>query len=200
VLNQLSKLLSLPAGEVHRQLSEAMRRTRPRPYSELRNAGPGETVAERHETESKISAEQEAYRQIVEVLLNEPEYFAAVGDLLDPALIRDPDLSVVALKLIALLRSEDHFRLVDLMGCFDSPEYGGLITDLAARGECRGKYAETIEWALECLRVSGAARQTVRLVDQVLGGQKEDERLQALAVNAKNPHFASARARRRHLD
>lgn len=201
VLNQLSKLLCLPAEEVHRQLSAGVRRARPRPLQEEpRDASSGVVVAERSETERTVSAEQEAYRQIVEVLLNEPEHFAAVGDLLDPARIRDPDLSVVALKLIALLRSEDHFRLVDLIGCFDSPRYGSLITDLAARGESRGKYAETIEWALKCLRVSGAARETVRLADQVLGGQKEDEQLQALAANAKNPHFAPLRARRRHLN
>jgi len=200
VLNQLSKLLSLPAEDVHRQLSEAMRRTRHRPFSEPRNAESGDTVAERHETRQTISAEQEAYRQIVEVLLNEPDYFAAVGDLLNPARIRDPELSAVAVKLIDLLRSEEHFRLVDLIGCFDSPRFGGLITDLATEGERHGKYAETIEGALECLRVANSARQTVRLVDQVLGGHKEDERLLALAANARNPHFSSAKARRRHLN
>jgi DNA primase len=212
LLNQLGKLLSLPAEELHRYLAGAMRQTKPKSSPGAHSFGPGENVAERDHTESTSCAEQEAYRQILEVLLNEPGHFAAVADLLDPAMIRDPDLCAIVVHLADLLKSEEHFRLVDLIARFESPRYGGMITELATRGELRGKYAETIDWAMDCLHRSRAARQTVRLVDEVLRGRQgtgpqaggqvpvgEDEHLQALAANAKNPHFAPARARRKAL-
>lgn len=212
LLNQMSKLLSLPAEELHRQLSGAIRRPRLRPQPETGAAASGRVVGEKSEYERLISAEQEACRQIIEVLLNEPEHFAAVGDLLDPRLIRDPELSAVADRLIALLRSEDHFRVVDLMCSFEDPRYGALITELATRGERRGKYAEAIEGAVECLRSSRHMRQAVRLADQIRSSRQEasieggaavpageDERLEALASAAKTMRFLPPRARRRVL-
>lgn len=212
LLNELSKLLSLPGEELHRQLSGALQRSRSRALAGPQGTGAGNASAERGAGERTVNAEQAAYREMVEVLLNDPEQYATVAELLDPALIRDPDLCAVAVHLVAMMKSEDHFRVVDLIGRFEAPRYGGLITDLATRGEQRGRYAETLTGAVECLRSSRAVRNTTTLADEIRserrqidprGGEAspegEDERLQALAANAKNPHFAPARARRRSL-
>jgi hypothetical protein len=150
---------------------------------------------------------------MLEVLMNEPEQYATVVDVLDPAQIRDPDLCAIAVHLVAMMNSEERFRLVDLIGRFEAPRYGSMITDLATRGEQRGKYAETMAGAVECVRSCQTARAAATIADEIRSGRQQPtpptgeslpegedkQRLQAFAANAKNPHFAPARTRRRNL-
>lgn len=206
LLNGVGKLIGLPAEEVHRRLTATLRDGRTRP-----SGLPGAEES-RRPNDRTFSAEQEAFRQIIEVLLNEPEHFAAVGDDFDPSLIRDPGLSAVAGALVVLLRSEDEFRLVDLIGRFDSPALSALITDLAERGERQGKYGETVAGAIACLRSCRSARAALTLADQVrvergrpgetdgqAAPESEDDRLRAFVPNNSQPHFAPPKARRRVL-
>ncbi|MEP0842798.1 MAG: hypothetical protein HRF43_08810, partial [Phycisphaerae bacterium] len=161
--------------------------------------------------------EEEGLRQIIEVLLNEPEHFAGVKDYLDPALIRDPGLAAVAGALVVMLGSGNEFRLVDLIARFESPAFGRLITDLAERGARRGKYAETLAGAIACLEACRSAREALALADEVRAGRGpgrdpsgasvpdgEDERLAALGERARGSspegaRFAPPKLRRRVL-
>lgn len=204
VLNQLSKLLAVPVEELHRQLPGGTGSPRPRS-----SAGPSADSG----SGRLGSSEQEALRQILEVLLNEPEYYASVADFFDTRQIRDPELAAVADGLLELMKGEDSFSIVDLIGRFESPVFGALITDLQIRGERRGNYGAVIEGALACLRSCQEARRAVAIADEIRDGREvarhtggevvpsgEDERLNALAESARNPHFSPARARRRILD
>jgi len=89
---------------------------------------------------SESSAGQIALQQIVEVLLNKPELYPAIEKYFDPPAIQDPALSAVADKLVEMLKSDGQFRLDELIGQFESADYGRLITDLQVRGERRGGY------------------------------------------------------------
>jgi len=211
LLNQVSKILSLPGVELHRQLRRMMRPSGSRvsPSSATTAAVPGNTTVERG-----ASAEQEALRQMVEVLLNEPAHYRTAGAHLDPSAIREPALSSVAAELVGMLESGEPFRLDELIGRFESAGYGRLITDLQVRGERRGGYAAVIEGAIACMESAGRSRRTAILAQEIRSQRErgprgseghavpagEDERLQALAASAKHPHFASGRARGRFLE
>ncbi|GMU21900.1 MAG: hypothetical protein AMXMBFR13_19880 [Phycisphaerae bacterium] len=206
LLNQLSKLLSLPAEDLHRQIRAMTRESRPTPAAR--------PAAEGTDPREAPSGEQEAYRHIVEALLNAPDLYARAAQALESASIPHADLAAVVRELIALLKSDEPFRLVDLIGRFEDPRFGTLITTMQARGERRGGYEAAIEGALDWLEGFHAVRQTRALADEIRGQLQdsgddpaasvppgEDDRLQALALamSARNPHFSPTRARRRIL-
>ncbi len=200
IVNQLSKILSLPAEELHRQLTGWVGKSSA--SVKARNQVQSGDAENRHS-----HAEQEAYRQLLEMLLNEPHRYAEVEDILVPSAIRDPALSAVAQHMIPLLRSDSAFTLSDLIRHFESPAFGELITDLQTRGEHRGNFAEVIEGARACLESTAQLHRTWQLAGAIRDDQKEsgkveneEEKLSALADSAKHPHFASARARRRILE
>ena len=150
-------------------------------------------------------------RQIVEVLLNQPEHYPAVRSILEPGAIGDAGLARVAEELTAMLETHEPFRVDELIGRLQSVELAGLITDLQASGERRSGYGAVIEGAIDCLDAFERSKQTAALADEIRRERRqtnenddvpdgEDERLKALAASARNPHFAAARSRRRTLN
>lgn len=207
LLNQLSRILSLPPEDLHRQLQGVLRRSG---GSLPSGPGPQADTAGRGPTGTTVNAAQEAMRQIVEVLLNEPSLYPSVAGSFDASAIADPSLAAVARELIPLLESaeDEPFSLGDLLARLASPEYGRLITDLAARGERRGDYQVVIEGAVACLASYRRAREAATHAEALRSTRdaaaadpaEEDERLLALAVSLKSPHFSTIRARKRFLD
>jgi len=213
LVNELSKVLSLPAEDLHRQLQRMARRTgrlRPTSNSGGPERGAGAAAATRA---PKPSADQQALRQLVAVLLNEPERYAAVAQRFDPSLIRDASLAAVARELAAMLAVREPFRLDVFIGRFESPEFARLITDLQVEGERRGACEEVVQGALACLVSCARSRRTSALAEEIRHEREasssgkddgqvplgEDERLLALADSAKHPHFSPARVRKDFL-
>jgi DNA primase len=210
LLNQVGRLLSLPAEELHRQLRGRRRRV----TASSRGPGP----AEREQARQAVSARQAALRQVVEVLLNEPEIYHRRPELaghLDPAAIEDPALAAVAGVLRDTLEAGEPLRLDEFIGQFGSAAFGQLITDLQLHGERRGRYEEVAAAALMCLESFERSCRTAMLAEEIRRqrGQStgaeilpatapggEDEQLLALTESARNPQFATARARRRFLN
>jgi len=160
------------------------------------------------------SAEQRAWREMIEVLLNEPQLYAAVADRFAPEGIRAEALAAVARAFVEMVEAggSEGFRLDELIGRFGTPEYGRRIIDLQARGEARGKFEATLSGALHCISSAQQSRKAAQLAEAIRGSRRasgesrsetvpseEDERLKALAHSARQPHFASTRARRRFL-
>ena len=192
LVNQLSLLLALPAEQIHARLGLGARPAGVRP----RPAAPGREM---------IDAEQEALRQILEVLLNDPSYYPRVAHVLDAASFRDPGLAAVAKELIALARAGEPFGVNDLIQRFELPSFGQLITDLQTRGERRGRFEEVITGALNCLHQREQIRRAAQAAAEIrvqrhLDPQTVEDRLLDLAASAKVPHFAPPRARRKFLE
>jgi len=204
LLGQLSKILSIPADNLYRQVDRLVRRNKakilPSPTGHQR------TNHEGYDKQKLIRMDQVALRQIVEVLLNEPGLYANVQKEFDPVAIEDPRLSDVARELVTMLDTQEPFRIDELIGRFDEPTYGDLITDLQMRGESRGgDLRETIEAARQCLNLCMKSRETVSLADELLtqkkgDRQEEDKKLQVLGENIKQNAFFANKARRRFWD
>lgn len=207
LVNQVSQIVSLPADILHQQIREMVQRARSRRAVRGTAEPAGTAVAAR---QSGSNSQQEALRQIVEVLLNEPAYFPHVAPWLKPEEVADPALAAVVSEVVAVLGAGQTLRLDELIGRFESPVFGQLITDLQMRGEQRGGYAAVIEGATACLTAFDQARQAAALADEIrqarqrAGDQQapadEDARLRALTDMARQPHFSPIRARKRLLE
>jgi DNA primase len=218
LVNELSRVLSLPAEELHRQLDKLAKRPVSRSAG---NQDQGQPLAGEEASPALLGAEQRALQQVMEVLLNEPAWYAAVEGFFEPTAIRDRRVAAIAVELVNVLRSGEPFQISELIGRFESPEYGGLITDLQARGERRGKFGAVIDGAIPCLQSCQQARQTAALTEEIRNSRKrgdqpdrsedraeetagavprgEDERLIALGELARNPGFSTLKARKRFL-
>jgi DNA primase len=208
LVNQLSKILSVPGEDLHRQLARLTRRAG-RGTMFARGAGGGLSPGVTSRA-AQPNARQEALRQVVEVLLNDGAQYPAVASWFDPDQIREPDLATVARALVAILQSGNLFRLDEFIGQFASEGFGRLITDLQIRGEQRGRYAEVIEGARCCIESCDRLSESSSLVEALRNeGQSgrpaadgdscsgENDLLRALAVSARQQHFSPARIRRK---
>ncbi len=207
LINQLSQIVALPAEDLLQQLRKMSQRSRPSTAVKgaANGAQPGATLSQKGS-----NSQQEALRQIVEVLLNEPAYYAHVASWLKPEHVWDPALSAVVAEMVTILNSGRKLQVAELIGRFESPEYGRLITDLQDRGERRGQFATVIEGAMACLDAFERSRHAAVLADDIRRSrqqagdqqvpQDEDERLRALTDAARQSHFSPVRARKRLLD
>jgi len=227
LVNQVGKILSLPAEDVHRQLYGMTKRAMGRASSWTRRVdvacGGGET---QRAGKQRTNSEQEALRQVVEVLLNEPSYYEAVAQHFEPLAIRDRALALVAAELIEVLKSNKTIRIDEFVGRFESPAFGQLITDLQIQGERRGGYDAVIEGAIPCLEACRESRKATLLAEEIRNNRQqvrsdseettsgsvneekldqsepedEDAQLLKLAASAKYPHFATTKARKRFFE
>lgn len=207
LINELSQILSLPAEELYQQLRKMGQRLKPRP-AVLGDAGQARMGGGGQQTGS--NSQQQALRQIVEVLLNEPAYYPHVAAWLKPEHVWDPGLSAVVSQMVSVLGSGEPLRIDELIGRFESPGFGELITDLQHRGEQRGRYAAVIEGAMDCLNGFEQSRKAAALADDIRRSRQqsdgqdtpadEDDRLRALMDMAKQSHFSPIRARKGLLD
>lgn len=210
LLNQLSRVLSLPADVLYAEMQRLSRRS-----GATASGGASGAAPRRDGVTRSTSDEQEALKQIIEVLLNEPHRYEEVAECFDPSAISDPALASIGRALAEMLgnNGSEGFRVDDFHGRFESPEYGRRISELQVRGERRGGYAVVIAGAKRCLESVRRVRQAAALTEQLkhagrAGGEStadsasldEDARLLALAEAAKNPHFAPVGARRRFLE
>jgi len=216
LVNNLSRILSVPADELHRELDQLSR--------QFANRVPGADgltgAMEPPEEVAAVGAEQRALQQVIEALLNEPAWYPVVEAYFEPTAIRDRKVAAIAVELVNMLRSGEPFQISELIGRFESPEYGRLITDLQARGERRGRYGDVINGAIPCLQSCQQARRAAALAEEIRRarlrtedpaqpeGQAqagtavpagEDERLIALGEVARNPGFSTVKLRKRFL-
>jgi hypothetical protein len=211
LVNQLSQVVSVAPEELHEHLTRISRRSGGRFYQKATGVGESESA---NKTARARNAQQEALRQVMEVLLNEPAYYGAVAEVFEPGLYEDPALAALAKGLKEELESDREFRVADLIGRFESPAFGQLITELQDRGEKRGNYDAVIAGVIDCLATFEQSQRAVRLAEEIRQSRRqanesqteeneiptgEDERLAELTASSRNPKFSPNRARRRFL-
>ena len=205
LVNQLSKILALPAEDVHRQLGRLVKQS----HRPLTAASGTPAAVGAGEPASRSDVEQRALRQMVEILLNVPELYADVAGRLDPERIADASVARVARALIEILTAGESFDLAEFIGRFESTEFSRLITDLQAAGEQMTNHEEVLKVAVACLDSCARLRETHLLAESIRQEQagatsepasdEENERLLALAAGIRQTHFAPVGARRKFL-
>ena len=202
IANEIGKLLSLPAAEVHKRLTATQGRARAavRHPSDL---GGGGSVYVAPQPDARTAA----VREILEVVINEPRYVEQVSDVLEGLPVGDPVLSAIAVDVVAWYREgrqSGEWRLDELIGRFGSPAFGRVVTDLQVAGERRGNYAATLRGALdrlhewERLHRTAAAARTAPQARRESDREAEDRALAALNEGARSHrHVLPMSARRR---
>lgn len=206
ILNQLGKLLGLPADEINRNLTLAARRqgsrvdpaaSSPIPTGASRIDGGAASVATLH---------------LLEVLLNEPTYFDSVSRHFDPARLANETDANIAASLVEYVKESERFELSEFISRFESIETAQRVTDLQFAGAHRGNYGGTVEGAvarLEQLNLQGRGRQLLSTLfrpaatpaeamppesgAELDGGIERDVFLAASDVVRKSGQFAARR-------
>jgi len=149
ILNQVGKLLGLSGEEVNRQLRITARRLGPAPAA-ASDRSMGSPAAFRQPV--LLDAMDGAARDLVEVLLNAPEYYGAIASEFDPREISNTQLREIALAVAEMVGRPKAWSLAGLISRFESVETSARIMDLQTAGQRRGNYSGTVEGALARLR------------------------------------------------
>lgn len=147
ILNQVGKLLGIPADEVNRQLRLLARR--PSPSAAVGPAVP--SVARRRSLAR--DAGSAAMEDLLGVLLNEPQYYEEIAEEFDPEIASDAELREIATAVSGMAREEyGESWIAALLGRFESVDIAARITDLQADGLRRGNFEATLRGAVDRIR------------------------------------------------
>ena len=115
------------------------------------------------------------------MLLNRPELFDLAAERIDPHDFQDPDLRAVA-ECAWEMGHAQRLALEDLLAAEAMSRYGGLLTDLAAEGERRGNWQETLHGAISHLLY---VRQSLQGPPAGQAGQYTDEALRQVSQRSQ---------------
>jgi len=137
----IGHMLNIPAPDLQQQMR--------RMAKHLRRAGAQNARAARAAVESwsPDAATVQAERELLEVLVNMPDMFDIAAERIDWQDFQDPALRQVAARVWALGQAH-RLSLEDLLADEALMGLGGLLTDLSAEGERRGKYDATFHGAV----------------------------------------------------
>ncbi len=173
IIDQLSNLLAVPAGQISRLIE--------------RRRGRKRTVhpqgKERHGVSTRPpDAEQAALLAMLEVLVNEPGLFSGVDHLLVPERFVDPVHGRIAGHVRELALTVGEFSLAELLCRVEDPKEAEVLTDLAVRGSQAGNFESTLEGVTACLARIASERDTKLLTDEVKRGESGGGRLDAAGI------------------
>ncbi len=140
--HHIAHLLNIPVSDLQMQMRKLTRRLDRRPAGSGPPDGPG-VLASR-------GPQDLAQRQILEVLLNEPDHFDSVAERIDPADFSTGPLQRIA-RAIWSLAAEGHLRLEELISREELSDLASIIVALADAGSHRGNYERTLTGAVECI-------------------------------------------------
>ncbi len=146
IVNKLSKIIGLTPREINADLSRRMGRvSRTMQSEDDRREG---TEA----TDWGRGLHAAAQREVLEVLVNEPELFGDHRDEISESLFDVPVLRQMAGVLLDALRSEDDFSFSAMLARVESVSVAKGLVELQSVGEEKGNYASRLADAIEVLR------------------------------------------------
>ncbi len=186
LLNRVSKLVERPVNSVHQTVARMQARKKTPAKQEHAISSP-RTIS--------FDGLTNAWQEIIEVLLNEPERFEQIAQAItELPELADPELNQI-LRLVRHSCSVNHARNLSeiLAGC-ESPLLCARITDLADRGGKRGNFDQTLDGALAYIQRSQEKqnrqdiRQLVSANAQDLGPEAQTAMLQELQMRLQTNH------------
>jgi len=163
----IGHMLNIPPRDLQQQMRRLSRRVRPgaRPAAAPSDAAPAQE-----------GPTARAERHLLEVLLNCPDLLDSVCERVDPEDFRDPGLRAVA-QCAWRLGQQQKLTLEHLLALPEMAGLGGLVADLAATGEDRGNYQDTLSGAVELILYR---RDQQALQELKSAGMDDDESLRQL--------------------
>lgn len=212
IVNQLSRLMGVSAGEVNQLLKAASRkaakRTQPPTAPGIKDAPRDSKVGADDEVLSGEirdqadqdrsakdpivdEAEQAALDTILAVLVNEPGHFSAAESVLDADRCVDARRKRVAGVVVQLCRELGEFSVAEIMDRLDDPGDAQWVTDLVYRGQSVESYEQTMTGCIARLNQIESQRRVRQAADRITcstGDEQLDElaRISRDQVNANS--------------
>jgi DNA primase len=146
IVNKLSKIIGLTPREINADLSRRMGRVSRTMHSEHDRREATEA------TDWGRGLHAAAQREVLEVLVNEPELFHDHRDEISESLFDVPLLRQMARVLLDALRSEGDFSFSAMLARVESVSVAKGLVELQSVGEEKGNYASRLADAIEVLR------------------------------------------------
>jgi DNA primase len=169
-LNNVAKLVEQPLHVVLDRVRKLQRRFRGQA------ATSGEQPGVRAMPETVLAGDSfvNTQREVLEVLLNKPHLFTVAREALpEPTDFADEIHQRIAQQIWQAYERNPDYTLGELMAGCTSPELCRMITDMADRGEKRGNYEATLEYAFKRIRMIQHEQAASELSEQAItAGEK----------------------------
>jgi DNA primase len=110
-----------------------------------------------------LGPQDQVERELTEVLVCRPDLAGAVRALLPPEEMRSEDLARVAARVYAAVGDGRPLELRQVLALVAEDNLGALVSDLAARGEAKGRFDERLAAVQARLAAHGARRRRALL-------------------------------------
>lgn len=177
IINRLAKILSIDSKDISAEIHKNVARMQRNASFHVKN----QKVVNTDLGKGLAAAAQ---REILEVLLNEPNLFENVKDFITVDAFNVPILGVIANILFDMLDTDPNFSLTDVLAKIESVEVAGVVVQLAQAGEEKGEFLSRLTGAANIINRHHTKKNKV--------GATEDQTqyLRGVCENTerKNPH------------
>ncbi len=175
IVNRLASVVGIEAREINRELAKKMRK-----------AGGPAVYATANSSVVSISwpggAEAAAQKEILEVLLNEPELLENAGEGISARWFDTEPAKQIAAVFFESMKEAGRVRLQDILARIESPELSGAIVSLAREGEEKGNFQRRLTESVEFLK----RRRSDIEITSVDEGERQRDYLRMLAERRRN--------------
>jgi DNA primase len=172
IINNLARVMSLDAKEIHNELN--------RRASRARTASSYSGAADEAHTPLDLGEglSANAQREIIEVLLAHPSMFDDVKDKISPANFDIPALQLIAQAIFQTLSEQPRAALSVMCSAVEDTRIAGLMTTLEHDGSEKGNYTKRLADAMDALEQSEKQKNKIAAGkgDSVLDASKENRR------------------------
>jgi len=142
ILNRVAKLLGQPPEQVHKRVNELAKRSRSRTTTPM-PVGPNKV-----DDPGALDGIAKAYQEILEVLLNRPDFFEQAQEQVNVDEIEEPRLQSIARHIWDYCRRGGQGQAHEMVAGCEDIEMSDLATTLIDRGARRENYEQTLKGAL----------------------------------------------------
>ena len=151
-VTQISKIIGLDSRQINAELNNRLKRAqRTASYGSR-----GENVPGVDYGQGRFAAAQ---REVLEVLLNEPELYETVKQKITADVFDVPILGQVAEILFETLDGDVNAALTEILARTESVELGNCIMELAAAGQKKGNFEPSLAGAVSAIEQYTAQKQ-----------------------------------------
>ena len=158
-VNQISKIIGLDSKQINAELNKRLRRAA---WTANRNMKNG-LVPEIDYGRGRFAAAQ---REVLEVLLNEPELFGEVKEKVTAETFDVPILGQIAEILFEVLCTDTNASLRQVLARMESVRLSNCCMELAQAGEEKGNYESRLAGALETIERYRKQNKSFRTVEE----------------------------------
>lgn len=196
-VNQIAKLLGLGREEVHQRLRAGSSPRAPSPSNVTDEVTEGFVLPV---LKDPMAA---ATRELLEVVLNEPGYYALACEYFDPGRLPEP-LHAVAEAVRSMADELGEFSTTELLSRLEDVTLARCAVALQAAGERRGNFAAAVEGAITRIKREHLRDESAVLRDLVnASGEPSEERdlqTQALGELARqHRHFLPTKGAKKRI-